>query len=130
MGKCSLVTLVFKFQIEVLSPTPHESRNPNNYGRALLSVLPQAIASNPHTNLLNVYLQIGNEMHSPPPQKRSKMPNVWVPWSGRILSSDKIFKSHQLKRKSANSAPNTRPASTNIPTTSQFTSRYRQTTGD
>jgi hypothetical protein len=29
---------------------------PNNYGRALMSAIPQAIAPNPHTNLLNVYI--------------------------------------------------------------------------
>jgi hypothetical protein len=40
-----------------------------------------------------------------------------------------IFKSHKLKRKT-DLAPNTGPASTHIPTTSQFTSRYHQTTGD
>jgi hypothetical protein len=32
--------------------------NPNNYGRALLS----AITPNPHTNLLNVYVQIAHKM--------------------------------------------------------------------
>jgi hypothetical protein len=48
----------------------------------------------------------------------------------RIWSSGKIFKSHQLKRKSTDSAPNTGTTSTHIPTTSQFTSRYHQTTGD
>jgi hypothetical protein len=36
--------------------------NPNSYGRALMSVPPQAIAPNPHTNLLNVYIQLANEM--------------------------------------------------------------------
>jgi hypothetical protein len=36
------------------------AHNPNNYGRALMSALPQAIAPNPHTNLLNV--QIANKM--------------------------------------------------------------------
>jgi hypothetical protein len=34
----------------------------NNYGRALLSAPPQAIASNPHTNLLNVYIQLANKI--------------------------------------------------------------------
>jgi hypothetical protein len=48
----------------------------------------------------------------------------------RIRYSDKIFKSHQLKRKSTDSAPNTGTASTHIPTTSQLISRYHQTTGD
>jgi hypothetical protein len=41
---------------------PHQAHNPNNYGRALMSALPQAIAPNPHTNLLNVYIQIANKM--------------------------------------------------------------------
>jgi hypothetical protein len=44
------------------SPTPHQAHNPNNYGRALLSAPPQAIAPNPHTNLLNVYIQIANKL--------------------------------------------------------------------
>jgi hypothetical protein len=30
---------------------PHQAHNPKNYGRALMSVLPQATAHNPHTNL-------------------------------------------------------------------------------
>jgi hypothetical protein len=42
--------------------TPHQAHNPNNYGRALMSALPQAITPNPHTNLLNVYIQIANKM--------------------------------------------------------------------
>jgi hypothetical protein len=42
----------------------------------------------------------------------------------QIWSSDKIFKSHQLKRESTDSAPNTGTASTHIPTTSHFTSRW------
>jgi hypothetical protein len=36
--------------------------NPNNYGRALMNAPPQAIAPNPHTNLLDVYIQIANKM--------------------------------------------------------------------
>jgi hypothetical protein len=44
----------------------------------------------------------------------------------RMWSSDKIFKSHQLMRKSTDSAPNAGTASTLIPTTS----RYHQTSGD
>jgi hypothetical protein len=48
----------------------------------------------------------------------------------RIWSSDETFKSHQLRRKYTDSAPNTGTASTHIPTASQFTSRYHQTTGD
>jgi amino acid permease len=43
-------------------PTPQHGHNPNNYGRALMSAPPQAITSNPHTNLLNVYIQIANKM--------------------------------------------------------------------
>jgi hypothetical protein len=38
------------------------AHNPNNYERALMSAPPQAIAPNPHTNLLNVYTQIANKM--------------------------------------------------------------------
>jgi hypothetical protein len=41
---------------------PHQAHNPNNYGRALLSAPPQAIAPNPHTNLLSVYIQPVNKM--------------------------------------------------------------------
>jgi hypothetical protein len=43
---------------------PHQAPNPNNYGRALLSANPQAIAPNPHTNLLNIYIyiQIANKI--------------------------------------------------------------------
>jgi hypothetical protein len=44
------------------SPTPHQAPNPNNYGRAILSSPPQAIAPNPHINLLIVYIQIANKM--------------------------------------------------------------------
>jgi hypothetical protein len=39
----------------------HQAHNPNNYGRALMSAPPQATAPNPHTNLLNVYIQIANK---------------------------------------------------------------------
>jgi hypothetical protein len=39
------------------SPTPHQALNPNNYRRALMCAIPQAITPNPHTNLLNVYIQ-------------------------------------------------------------------------
>jgi hypothetical protein len=52
------VAYVYKYN----SPTPHQAHNPNNYGRALLSAPPQAIAPNPHTNFLNVYIQIVNKM--------------------------------------------------------------------
>jgi hypothetical protein len=37
-------------------PSP-EGHNSNNYGRALLSAIPQVITPNPYTNLLNVYIQ-------------------------------------------------------------------------
>jgi hypothetical protein len=40
---------------------PHKAHNPN-YGKALMSALPQAIGSNPHTSLLNVCIQIANKM--------------------------------------------------------------------
>jgi hypothetical protein len=53
-----------------------------------------------------------------------------APWYVPIRSPDKIFKSHQLKRNSTDSAPNTGPAPTHIPKTSKLTSRYHQTTGD
>jgi hypothetical protein len=38
------------------SPTLQQGHNPNNYGRALMSAIAQAITPNPHTNLLNVYI--------------------------------------------------------------------------
>jgi hypothetical protein len=38
------------------SPTPQQGHKLNNYGRALMSVIPQAITPNPHTNLLNVHI--------------------------------------------------------------------------
>jgi hypothetical protein len=41
---------------------PHQVPNPNNYGRAIMSDPPQAIAPNPHTNLLHVHIQIANKM--------------------------------------------------------------------
>jgi hypothetical protein len=40
----------------VYSPTSHQAHNPNNYGSTLMGALPQAIAPNPHANLLNVYV--------------------------------------------------------------------------
>jgi hypothetical protein len=46
----------------IIPPKPHQAYNPNNYGRALMSVPSQTIAPNPHTNLLNVYIQIANKM--------------------------------------------------------------------
>jgi hypothetical protein len=49
-----------------------------------------------------------------------------APWYVPNMVLDKNFKSHQLKWKSADSAPNTGTASTHIPTAS----RYHQTTGD
>jgi hypothetical protein len=53
-----------------------------------------------------------------------------APWYVQNMVLRKTFKSHQLKKKSTDSACNTGTASTHIPTTSQFTSRYHQTTGD
>jgi hypothetical protein len=50
------------FRYKYYSPTPHQAHNPNDYGRALLSAPPQAIAPNPHTNLMNIYIQIANKM--------------------------------------------------------------------
>jgi hypothetical protein len=44
------------------SPAPHQGHNHNNCGRALMSAIPQTITLNPHTNLLNVYMQIANKM--------------------------------------------------------------------
>jgi hypothetical protein len=60
-------------------PSPHQDSNSNNYGRALLSVPPQAIAPNLHICFLNVYTQIANKMgfqqkkitwHSPHRQRK------------------------------------------------------------
>jgi hypothetical protein len=48
---------------------PQQDHNPNNYGRALMSAIPQAIAPNPHTNLLNAYIQIANKMGFQPKKK-------------------------------------------------------------
>jgi hypothetical protein len=62
------------FRYKYYSPTPHQAHNPNNYERALMSVIPQAITPNLHTNLLNVYvyIQIANKMgFQPPPPKFS-----------------------------------------------------------
>jgi hypothetical protein len=50
------------FRYKYYFPTPHKAHNPNNYGAALMSAIPQAITPNPHTNLLNVYIQIANKM--------------------------------------------------------------------
>jgi hypothetical protein len=43
-----------KFSVYTMATEP----NPNNYRRALMSMPPQAITPNPHTNLLNVYIYI------------------------------------------------------------------------
>jgi hypothetical protein len=53
---------------------PHHVHNPNNQGRALMSALPQAIAPNPRTNLLNVYMyiQIANEIGFQPKKRKKK----------------------------------------------------------
>jgi hypothetical protein len=50
------------FTYKYYPPTPHQAPNPNNYGRALLSALPQAIAPNPHTNFQNVYIHFANKI--------------------------------------------------------------------
>jgi hypothetical protein len=54
--------LIMQFKVKYYSPTPHQAHNPNNYGRALMCGIPQAITPNSHTNLLNVYIQIANKM--------------------------------------------------------------------
>jgi hypothetical protein len=97
-----------------------KARNTNNYGRALMSAPPQAMAPNPHTNSLNIYIYIYIYRSQIKWGFDKKM------YRNVLWSSEKIFESHQLKRKSADSAPNEGPASTHIPTTS----RYHETTGD
>jgi hypothetical protein len=62
MSKCSLLTLVLSFVYKYYPPMPHQAHNPNNYRRAILSAPPQDIAPNPHTNLLNVYIEVANKM--------------------------------------------------------------------
>jgi hypothetical protein len=63
---CELISVMpYKYY----SPTPHQAPNPNNYERALLIAPPQAIAPNPHTNLLNVHIQIVNKMGFQPKNK-------------------------------------------------------------
>jgi hypothetical protein len=47
--------------MSIIPPTPHQAHNPNNYGRALMSAIPQAIPPKLHTNFLNVYIQIANK---------------------------------------------------------------------
>jgi hypothetical protein len=52
------VAYVFNYvvlDISVIPPTLHQAHNPNNYWRALMSAIAQAIAPNPH-NLLKVYI--------------------------------------------------------------------------
>jgi hypothetical protein len=51
---------------------PISAHNPNNHGRALMSVPSQAIAPNPHTNLLNVCIQIANKMGFQQQQQQKK----------------------------------------------------------
>jgi ribosomal protein L32E len=54
---------VFNYVVlDYYSPTSQQDHNPNSYGRALMSAIPQAITPNPHTNLLNVCIQIANKM--------------------------------------------------------------------
>jgi hypothetical protein len=50
------------WDISIIPPTPQQGHNPNNYGMALMSAIPQAITPNPHTNLLNV--QCFHKVHS------------------------------------------------------------------
>jgi hypothetical protein len=54
------------FRYKYYSPTPHQAHNINNFGRALINAIPQAITPNSHTNLLNVYIQIANKMEFQP----------------------------------------------------------------
>jgi hypothetical protein len=63
------------FRYKYYSPTTHQDANPNNYGRALLSAPPQAIAPNPHTNLLNVYIQLANKMGFQPKKNITSVSN-------------------------------------------------------
>jgi hypothetical protein len=61
------VAYVFNYvvlDISIIPPRPTRlvSHNPNSYGRALMRAIPQAITLNPHTNLLNAYIQIANKM--------------------------------------------------------------------
>jgi hypothetical protein len=48
--------------IRIIPPRPNRVIIPNNYGRTLMSAIPQDITPNPHTNLLNVYIQIANKI--------------------------------------------------------------------
>jgi hypothetical protein len=52
--------LIMQFKYKYYSLMPHQAHNPNYFRRAP-SILPQAIAPSPHTNLLNVHIQIANE---------------------------------------------------------------------
>jgi hypothetical protein len=59
---CSLCILLCSFRYKYYAPTPHQAHNPNNYGRALISAILQAITPNPNTNLMNVCIQIANKI--------------------------------------------------------------------
>jgi hypothetical protein len=59
-------------EVEIVA-TPHQAHNPNNYGRALMSAIHQAITPSPHTNLLNVYIQIANKMGFQQQQKEKNL---------------------------------------------------------
>jgi hypothetical protein len=65
------------------SPTPHQAHNTNNYGRALLSAPPQAIAPNPHTNLLNVYIELANKMGFKQNKTKTR-------WSAKVQNCNRI----------------------------------------
>jgi hypothetical protein len=70
---------------------PNQAPNPKNYGRALLSVPPQAIAPNPHTNLLNVYIQLANKMGFQQTNKQTNKNSVGAcskQWVGYLLIKD------------------------------------------
>jgi hypothetical protein len=43
-------------------PHAQQGHNLNNYGGALMCSIPQAITPNPHTNFVNVYIQIANKV--------------------------------------------------------------------
>jgi hypothetical protein len=48
---------------------PHQTHNPNNYGRALMSAIPQAITPIPHTNLLNYIYRLQIKLGFNPKKK-------------------------------------------------------------
>jgi hypothetical protein len=74
------------------SPPMNRIHNPNNYGKALMSAIPQAITPKPHTNLLNVYIHIyiyiyiANKMEF---QQKKKLLCVWVGATVILSNQDK-----------------------------------------